>query len=758
MNNQIELLAPAGSTECFEAAVENGADAIYLGSPSLNARSLSKDFSYSEIASMISYAHLNNVKVYIAMNSLIKDSDIPAVIESLSIFSGIGVDALIIQDLGLWQIIKRFFPNLRVHASTLMGAHNSLSVKQFSDMGFSRIVLAREMSLPEIQSSCQATDIEIEVFVHGAMCFAFSGLCLFSSYLGGKSGLRGRCVQPCRRLYNFQSNQTGKTGGYFFSMNDLNGINHINHLKKAGVRSFKIEGRMRSRQYVANIVKAYRIMIDNDTNNDKINKQASELIELAMGRKNTPGYFSEQDHSEFISYKHSGNIGQFVGKIQQAHKGKVFVELKAPISRGDRLRIHHEKSGERSSLTINSILLNQQLIDSAKENDGIWLDISILAAKNDTIFKVDTKESRQKRTTNVVNPKKFNAIISKEKSNPRIKKVINQLYPIVKKRIPKATMQRQDSKFSIRKSLKGNKTKKKLNYSSNAKSTSLPWFLKIDDFKNLNIIPQNIKPARVIVLLTPKTIQQFKKYSIPGDIRKKIIWSLPPLIFEDEISNTYQTILWLSKIGFHDWQVSHLSQIELFDSATVDLKQQLNVNVKGGNRNKKKTKRQKKFMGFNLCGNYTLNIMNHQSLNVLKNFGIGMNQISIETDKLMLESISQRKDSSVGLTIYGLPPLFTSRLQPNFFKYGKTLVSPKKEKLSLVMQNNITYAIDDQPFSIIHKLYELSKFGLDFAVVDLSLTNPKNKSLNQIFKQLGENPKNQRLKNFSTFNYLGNLM
>lgn len=329
MSSPLELLAPAGSLDVFQAAIDCGADAVYIGAPMANARALARHFTLEEIAAMTDFAHQRGVKLYVAMNSLVREEELAPIIQLLSVLAGIGVDALIIQDLGVYQLARRYFPELRLHASTLMGAHNSVHVRQFADMGFSRVVLARELNLDEIAAAAAANPVEIEVFVHGAMCFAYSGLCLFSSFLGGKSGLRGRCVQPCRRKYSWHG--TGaKGGGYLFSMNDLQGISLIDSLEKAGVRSLKIEGRMRSRQYVGAVVKAYRLALDSP-GDAAAGREAERLLAQAMGRKTTTGYFLPKADEFLITPQYSGNIGLFLGKLGRCRQGRAELTLREPL-------------------------------------------------------------------------------------------------------------------------------------------------------------------------------------------------------------------------------------------------------------------------------------------------------------------------------------------------------------------------------------------------------------------------------------------
>ena len=286
----MELLAPAGGFPAFEAALEQGADAVYVGAPGFNARALSRDFTFAEIGSMIGQAHRQGVKLYIAMNSLVKEAEIPQLLEALSCLEQLRPDALIIQDLGLLYLARTWFPTLPLHASTLLSVHNSLAARELTRLGFERVVLARELTISEMAEIQRQSGAEIEVFVHGAMCFSYSGLCMFSSLHGGKSSLRGQCVQPCRRHYSWlQSGKGERPGGkkkssrYLFSMNDLCGVDVLPALREAGVSCLKIEGRMKSAQYVANTVAAYRMALDSidesDEEQERILREAHKLLD-----------------------------------------------------------------------------------------------------------------------------------------------------------------------------------------------------------------------------------------------------------------------------------------------------------------------------------------------------------------------------------------------------------------------------------------------------------------------------------------------
>lgn len=250
----MEILAPAGSKESFLAAIRAGADSVYVGLKDFNARKSAPNLDLHDLAVLTDYAHSRNVKVYLVLNILIKHEEMNEAVRILSRVAGIGVDAVIVQDLGLARIIKDFFPGLRLHASTQLACHNSSGAKVLAGLGFKRVVLARELTLSEIKLITGSDKrIEYEIFVHGALCFSISGMCLFSSLIGGNSGNRGRCSQPCRRLW-----RGSKAEGYLFSPKDLELIDHLEKIRKTGVTSLKIEGRMRSSEYVYRAVSQYR--------------------------------------------------------------------------------------------------------------------------------------------------------------------------------------------------------------------------------------------------------------------------------------------------------------------------------------------------------------------------------------------------------------------------------------------------------------------------------------------------------------------
>ena len=263
----VELLAPAGTKEAFLAAVENGANAVYLAGKMFGARAYASNFDEDELAAVIRHAHLKNVQVHVAVNTIVACDELPQLKQYLSFLYDVGADAVLLQDLGAVRLAKEVVPKLPLHASTQMTVHNLAGVQALEELGFSRVVLARELSIAEIRHICANTHVEIESFVHGALCVCYSGQCLMSSMIGGRSGNRGRCAQPCRLPYTLVDAE-GKdvlgesAGNFLLSPRDLNTIDLIPELLDAGIDSLKIEGRMKSIHYVSTVTNCYKAAVD----------------------------------------------------------------------------------------------------------------------------------------------------------------------------------------------------------------------------------------------------------------------------------------------------------------------------------------------------------------------------------------------------------------------------------------------------------------------------------------------------------------
>jgi len=312
MERAPELLAPAGNVESFTEAIANGADAVYLGLKLFSARASAVNFTLDELALLIPYAHKRRVSVYVALNSLVTALEIPELLNLLQAMADLDVDGLITQDPGVFYLCRKFFPDLPLHGSTLMTVHNHAGVSQLARMGASRVVLARELTLAEIAQITARSEIAVEIFVHGALCYSFSGLCLASSFRGGHSGLQGRCVQPCRLRF-----RQGRREGFFLSCNDFCGLPLVPRLKRMGIAAMKIEGRMKSADTIAQMVKAYRHVLDAKEGQEAAAiEKALEALSQTPSRRLTSGFLGEHPSSEVLTPHRSGSSGVWVGTVK----------------------------------------------------------------------------------------------------------------------------------------------------------------------------------------------------------------------------------------------------------------------------------------------------------------------------------------------------------------------------------------------------------------------------------------------------------
>ncbi|HIJ82341.1 MAG TPA: U32 family peptidase [Desulfuromonadales bacterium] len=384
-----ELLAPAGSLESFFAALEKGADAVYAGLQDFSARARAKNFTLSQMERMLAYAHAHQRKIYVTMNTLVKEKELPQLVDTLAALAGMRVDGVILQDLAVARLIRNHFPAIQLHASTQMTIHNTPGVKMLEKLGFQRGVLARELAVDEIAAIAAATSVEIECFVHGALCFSVSGQCFFSSLLGGHSGNRGRCAQPCRRLYNHRGKE-----GHYFSTNDLSAIDLLPDMMRAGVKSLKIEGRMKSAEYVANVVSAYRLVLDAPEKSHKeALASAKEMLKYSFGRTPTKGFLASGQPDDIANPWQKGGTGRFVGQIK-AIKGKRLVfETRDALHVGDRLRVQPKSDMAGQAWTVREIFQNGRKVIEARAGSAVEVDTPFSVTVGDSMYKVSSKEA-----------------------------------------------------------------------------------------------------------------------------------------------------------------------------------------------------------------------------------------------------------------------------------------------------------------------------------------------------------------------------
>ena len=506
-----ELLAPAGSIEAFHAAVEAGADAVYLGVGEVNARLRAKNFTTQTLSFLVNYAHQKNIKIYVTLNTIVKQTELPSIFDLLYQLDQLRVDAVIVQDLGLAYIIRTYFPKLPFHASTQMVIHNQIGAQSAKDIGFSRVILSRETTMAEIQQIRETTDVEMEVFVHGALCYSISGLCLASSYIGGSSGNRGRCTQVCRRKFSGKSDE-----GFYFSPKDFSAADYIKNFSQLGLASLKIEGRMKNAEYVYSTVKSYRTLLDDFNQVHKI----KEDLKNDMGREKTPFLLESVDQKNIIVSKRPSGTGTLLGKVNQVKHDQIFLTTTSEIASGDKIRIHNQQGAEGIKLSvINSQSQGKQLIISLKEDHPVQ--------KGDQVFLISTKKGKLKEWDKV----------SLDVKPTRFQMKFNNAGTLTAK---------------IKKSaLMTSKQPSKLYYRIN----QLEWLNNLKTIEFDYLIFTGGKDEFDQLLESRKQLQYWKN---------RLIIELPPFIPNGDLPYFQEMIEKFREIGIQNWMASHFSHKSLF--------------------------------------------------------------------------------------------------------------------------------------------------------------------------------------------------
>jgi putative protease len=398
----MELLSPAGTPEALDAAIASGADAVYLGLKSFNARLRSTNFAYSQFEALVKVLHRQNRKVYVTVNTVFEEREVDRMYQLLKYLASTGPDALIVQDYGVIEMVRRYFPSLKLHASTQMNIASARGANFLSKYGVSRVVLARELTLEDLKSIRANTNSELEVFVHGALCVSVSGLCLFSSYLGGKSANRGMCTQACRRLYRTgESPDDPSEHGYFFSPRDLQLIDRLPLLYEAGINALKIEGRMKSAEYVGTVTRAYRLVIDacasgTESSIEEAVVEAQDILRGDYARSKTHFHFDgdsfDENGANFIDPKEDGGTGIRLGVIKKkrgsGEETAVFIQAQsAGIAIGDSLRFHRSDDSRRATYKAAFV---------EREKAGVWVSAPEGFDAGDTVYLIQRKAASRR--------------------------------------------------------------------------------------------------------------------------------------------------------------------------------------------------------------------------------------------------------------------------------------------------------------------------------------------------------------------------
>ena len=747
-----ELLSPVGDLECLKAAVQNGANTVYLGASSFNARARATNFNNENLKEAILYAKLRNVKVNLTLNTLLKENELNEAI-SLAVFAyNCGVDAIIIQDLGLAKFLHTNYPEITLHASTQMTVHNLEGVKQLEAFGFKRVVLSRELSISEIEYIRKNTNVELEVFIHGALCISYSGQCLFSSMVGNRSGNRGMCAQPCRLPYELYSNKNLLDKGFLLSPRDQSAIDFLPALIKSGIDCFKIEGRLKAPEYVATVTKIYRKYIDfiikniNLSDEELINQihtmleipneitglsDKEELLQVFNRGNFSKGHFENEPNTKLIYSKKPNNMGLYLGKIQNFNnqKGHITLKLENSISVGDRISINNE------NYTVSELMIknkNYPTLDSGntvtlgrmKGNISNGMSVFRIENKKLSTFAQSTFNS-EKELLNIP----FDAEITIKKGLPikltvygkagfyqNLKVTIDsdiipetaEKQPVSKEKIIAQLSKTGNTPFcfeNINIDLENNLFIPKISSLNKLRRNAFAelenkvkeiYTFNINDDKNVSdndsVTPLSPISSPSISLLLNILNKNFNYTELTGIdalyIPYKYFLNASYDYTLETLCNKFKVFLYMPSIMRENY----------FGALNSTIEKSLNFGAKGFVISHISQIESLRKYNLPVIGNYTLNVYNNESIKTLKDFGLAKFTPSVELEKVDLLELLNLASLPSELIVYGKTPLMTN----NYCYLGKSNRCYKDCK-KLCLENS--------------KFYLKDRLGFEFRIV-----------------------------------------
>ena len=727
---KIELLSPVGDFECLKAAVQNGANSVYFGAANFNARASAANFDLTNLKEAIAYAKLRGVNTHLTLNTLIKDTEFEDAVLLAKKAYEFGIDAIIVQDLGLARFLIKNFPDLPIHASTQMTVHNLEGALEAQKLGFKRVVLSRELSLEEIQYICSNTNVEIETFIHGALCISYSGQCLFSSMIGGRSGNRGKCAGPCRLPYELSGtlpsssqNQTSKTNnsksevstiskGYLLSTKDLCGLEFLPKLIDAGVMCFKIEGRMKTPEYVATVTRIYRKYIDLALSNKPYiidEKDVKDLMQVFNRGGFSTGHLDSKSNTSLVFPEKPNNMGIYIGNIAnlKPNKGHVFINLTDNVSIGD--TIEFEK--ESTKYTVSELMIKnknittgfkKQLVEVGRMKGNLHI--------GDKVYKTNSKELSTSSYLSYQEEHKkidLSACITLKKNSPILLSVstlsnTNPIFddisvslssdilpveaksqPLDKNRVKSQLNKTKDTIFTFKDIdviLDDNLFLPSIKVLNELRRNALDEILLIANSRILRNSPtlpilntsthNNNKKDKKEISILLNILDENKNYN---DLKNVNNVYIPLKYFGNK---KYENIIKNICENFHAYIYlptiikSNYTNLlhNVIDNSIETFKVSGFVvsNISNGDfiykmKNKYKDR-------FKFIGNYTLNIYNNKSIQEWKELGINRLTVSPELDKSTIDNILNNSSVEQELIVYGRTPLMSM----NYCLLGKT--------------------------------------------------------------------------------------
>jgi putative protease len=704
-------LAPAGSIETFFMALDHGADAVYIGLKAFSARAYASNFSLAEVSSLVQVCRQRGRKLYVALNALVKEGERRELVETLAALAQIGPDALIIQDLGIYHLARRHFPDLPLHASTLMTIHNSQGVAQAAAMGFKRVVLARELTLTELAAICRQSRMELEVFVHGALCFCFSGLCLFSSFLGGRAATRGRCTQPCRRLYHY-----GQESGHVLSPSDLSGLELLPQLEGLGITAVKIEGRMKSGEYVGRVVQAYRLVLDASPGTRlQALAEARELLARTYGRRTTSGFFMGARPQDLLAPQDTGNIGLFLGTVSEVGENRAILRLLEPLATGDRLRLHGAATGERQAFTLKELSWQGKSMPVADAGDVVHIGLPEPAQAGDLLYKVGETTPGGSRSEKKWRETLFNL------AQPTFTNLspTRNLAGLFQTGPPKASGRPRPGPPLAYVRVRS------ITEALEVKRQGL-WHLLVDlTEENYNDYLRNLRAVKRL---------------------KGLIWNLPPILFEGSLTFYRQALITFLEGGWSHFMVGNLGHLHLLREAQAAVGRPVMKKRPGSSPGVDETGVAGKSSApvprkVTLYSDYTLHCLNSLAFQALRDLGVDYPTLSVEADKETLKMLFRNLPGSRLLAyIYGHLPLMISRAPLPAGKKALRLTSPRGEQFRLLSQGELTYLIAKFPYLLQKPLSEILPMGLTRVIVDVNYSGLPASEIGSVVRRLLSGP------------------
>lgn len=733
-----ELLVPVGNMDSLKAAVMNGADAIYLGGKRFGARAFAGNFNDEEMISAIHFAHLYGVKIYVTVNTVVFESELEDVYNYCLFLHKTGVDALIVQDLGLMSLLKRRLPNLEIHASTQVHNVSESGLRILEDLNVKRVVFARELSLATIDS--YKTSMEKEIFIHGALCVSYSGECLFSSVLLGRSGNRGECAQVCRLPYKLLENdQLVKTDSkYLLSTKELKTVSKFKEIMDSSVKSLKIEGRMKSPEYVACVTRLYRNLIDYYYGKDDLRiSEYEEDLKVIFNRQYTYGYLFNATNDEIINIHTSNHVGVHLGKVFKVTNKYIYIKLDSQLNQGDGIRINETNDGMivnflyDESLKLTSVCKNSAVIDKKikasfgdsvnKTSDitvinkyrelpvrKVDIDVTFTHNENHAILEITDGINVVKKEADIVFPSK-NISIKKEDIIKQLSKLGNTPF-----KIANISVGEFESKFINIKDLNAirrNAVEELISIRENSKKE----VIEMDDNKETY---KNSLEEKLTLSVLVRDEEQLLKCLTYFDRIYVIDRNLYNL-YKDNPKIYYRGSRIYEKTNIKNTLATELG--EIYDGAKIS--------------------------------DYFLNITNHETLDYLSKY-VDINALSIELEDDNIERIMKHNNYNVEMLLYSTFELMITKYCPVNRVANKDTVCTKcmKNEYKLVdrngskypiksdVKNHLTHILDSKVTNNIEKLKYYYNLGIRNFRIELN--SEDSKEIDDIIKNLDNQKSN----------------